>query len=166
MRIVDVLYAIPDLLLIILITVVIGRGFWGIFIALSLVSWVSVARLVRGEVLRIKELSYIDAATAVGANKRRIILRHILPGLSGLLIVTMTFRIPSAILSESTLSFVGIGLEPPFSSWGVLANDGWAALRFYPHLMIFPGITIFITVLACNILGDALHDRLESKRPN
>jgi len=166
MRIVDVLYAIPDLLLIILITVVIGRGFWGIFIALSLVSWVSVARLVRGEVLRIKELSYIDAATAVGANKRRIILRHILPGLSGLLIVTMTFRIPAAILSESTLSFVGIGLEPPFSSWGVLANDGWAALRFYPHLMIFPGITIFITVLACNILGDALHDRMESKRPN
>ncbi|HLA00153.1 MAG TPA: hypothetical protein VJZ24_00785 [Thermodesulfovibrionales bacterium] len=77
----------------------------------------------------------------------------------------MTFRIPAAILSESTLSFVGIGLEPPFSSWGVLANDGWAALRFYPHLMIFPGITIFITVLACNILGDALHDRMESKRP-
>ena len=137
MRIVDVLYAIPDLLLIILITVVIGRGFWGIFIALSLVSWVSVARLVRGEVLRIKELSYIEAARAVGANKRRIILRHILPGLSGLLIVTMTFRIPAAILSESTLSFVGIGLAPPFSSWGVLANDGWAALRFFPHLMIF-----------------------------
>lgn len=166
MRIVDVLYAIPDLLLIILITVVIGRGFWGIFIALSLVSWVSVARLVRGEVLRIKELSYIEAARAVGANKRRIILRHILPGLSGLLIVTMTFRIPAAILSESTLSFVGIGLAPPFSSWGVLANDGWAALRFFPHLMIFPGIIIFITVLACNILGDALHDRLESKTPH
>ncbi len=163
MRIVDVLYAIPDLLLIILITVIIGRGFWGIFIALSFVSWVSVARLVRGEVLRIKELSYIEAARAVGTNRRRIIFRHILPGLSGLLIVTMTFRIPAAILSESTLSFVGIGLEPPFSSWGVLANDGWAALRFYPHLMIFPGITIFITVLACNILGDALHDRLESK---
>lgn len=165
MRIVDVLYAIPDLLLIIIITVVIGRGFWGIFIALSLVSWVSVARLVRGEVLRIKELSYIEAARAVGANNRRIILRHILPGLSGLLIVTMTFRIPAAILSESTLSFVGIGLAPPFSSWGVLANDGWTALRFFPHLMIFPGIIIFVTVLACNILGDALHDRLESNRP-
>ena len=165
MRIVDVLYAIPDLLLIILITVVIGRGFWGIFIALSLVSWVSVARLVRGEVLRIKELAYIHAAKAVGANKCRIILRHILPGLSGLLIVTMTFRIPAAILSESTLSFVGIGLAPPFSSWGVLANDGWTALRFFPNLMIFPGITIFITVLACNILGDALHDRIESKKP-
>ena len=78
----------------------------------------------------------------------------------------MTFRIPATILSESTLSFVGIGLEPPFSSWGVLANDGWATLRFYPHFMIFPGITIFITVLACNILGDALHDRMESKRLN
>ena len=76
----------------------------------------------------------------------------------------MTFRIPAAILSESTLSFVGIGLEPPFSSWGVLANDGWTALRFYPHLMIIPGITIFITVLTCNIIGDALHDWLESKK--
>src|SRR4030067_1601917 len=96
MRIVDVLYAIPDLLLIILITVVIGRGVWGIFIALSLVSWVSVARLVRGEGRRIKELAYIDAAKAVGANKRRIILRHLLPRLSGLLIVTMTFQIGRA----------------------------------------------------------------------
>jgi len=158
MRIVDVLFAIPDLLLIILITVVIGRGFWGIFIALSLVSWVNVARLVRGEVIRIREMPYIESAMAVGVGNRRILIRHILPGLSNLLIVTLTFRIPSAILAESTLSFVGLGLAPPFSSWGVLANDGWTAMRFFPHLMIFPGIAIFLTVLACNIVGDGLRD--------
>ena len=163
MRIVDVLFAIPDLLLIILITIVIGRGFWGIFLALSLISWVSVARLVRGEVLRLKEMPYIEAARGIGAGSWRILFRHILPGLSGLLIVTLTFRIPAAILSESTLSFVGLGLAPPFSSWGVLANDGWTAMRFFPHLMIFPGIAIFATVLACNLVGDGLRDIWEPK---
>ncbi|MBI5756158.1 MAG: ABC transporter permease [Nitrospirae bacterium] len=163
MRIVDVLYAVPDLLLIILITVVIGRGFWGIFLALSLVSWVSVARLVRGEALKIKEMPYVEAAVAAGAGNRRILFRHILPGLRGLLIITMTFRIPAAILSESTLSFVGVGLAPPFSSWGVLANDGWTAMRFFPHLMVFPGVAIFVIVLACNVVGDALRDLMETK---
>ena len=165
MRIVDIMYAIPDLLLIILITVVMGRGFWGIFIALSLVSWVSVARLVRGEVLRLKEMPYIEAARGIGAGGSRILFRHILPGLSGLLIVTLTFRIPAAILAESTLSFVGLGLAPPFSSWGVLANDGWTAMRFFPHLMIFPGLTIFLIVLACNLVGDGLRDLIQSKPP-
>ncbi len=165
MRLVDVLFAIPDLLLIILITVVIGREFWGIFLALSLVSWVSVARLVRGEVLRLKEMPYIEAARGIGAGSWRILLRHLLPGLRGLLIVTFTFRIPAAILSESTLSFVGLGLAPPFSSWGVLANDGWTAMRFFPHLMVFPGIAIFVIVLACNLVGDGLRDLWEPKSP-
>ncbi len=163
MRIVDVLFAIPDLLLIILITVVIGRGLWGIFLALSIVSWVSVARLVRGEVLKLKEMPYIEAATAVGAGSWRILFRHLLPGLGGMLIVTLTFRIPAAILAESTLSFVGLGLTPPFSSWGVLANEGWTAMRFFPHLMIFPGVAIFLIVLACNLAGDGLRDLWESK---
>ena len=103
-------------------------------------------------------MPYIESAMAVGVGNRRILIRHILPGLSNLLIVTLTFRIPSAILAESTLSFVGLGLAPPFSSWGVLANDGWTAMRFFPHLMIFPGIAIFLTVLACNIVGDGLRD--------
>lgn len=163
MRIVDVIYAIPDLLMIILITVIIGRGFWGIFLALCIVSWVNVARLVRGEVLKLKEMPYVEAATAIGVSNWRILFRHILPGLSGVLIVTLTFRIPSAILAESTLSFVGIGLAPPFSSWGVLANDGWSAMRFFPHLMLFPGIAIFLIVLACNLVGDALRDKWESR---
>ncbi len=158
MRGIDVLYAIPDLLLIILITVVIGRGITGIFLALSLVGWITVARLIRGEVLRLKENAYVEAARAFGATHLRILLRHILPNTIGVLIVTLTFRIPSAILAESTLSFIGLGLTPPAASWGTLANEGWKALKFYPHLILFPSLAIFITMLAFNFLGDGLRD--------
>lgn len=164
MRIVDVVYSLPDLLLIILLNIVIGRGLTGIILAISLVSWVSVARLIRGEVLRIREEPFVEAAHALGATGSRILLRHILPNTIGVLIVTLTFRIPVAILAESTLSFIGLGISPPFSSWGTMANDGWTALRFYPHLIIFPGLAIFITILAFNILGDGLRDALERRQ--
>ncbi len=163
MRGVDVLYAIPDLLLIILITVVIGRGVTGIFLALSLVAWITVARLIRGEVLRLKENAYVEAARAFGVKDMQILLKHILPNTLGVLIVTLTFRIPSAILAESTLSFVGLGLTPPATSWGSLANEGWKALKFYPHLIVFPSLAIFITMLAFNFLGDGLRDALDPK---
>lgn len=166
MRGVDVVYALPDLLLIILITVVIGRGIVGVFLALSLVGWITVARLIRGEVLRLKELSYIEAARSMGATHTRILLRHILPNTVGVLIVTLTFRIPSAILAESTLSFIGLGLTPPAASWGTLANEGWKALKFYPHLIIFPSLAIFITMLAFNFLGDGLRDALDPGHSN
>jgi len=161
MRAVDVIYALPDLLLIILITVVIGRGIVGIFLALSLVGWITVARLIRGEVLRLKEFSYIEAARSMGATHTRILFRHILPNTVGVLVVTLTFRIPSAILAESTLSFIGLGLAPPAASWGTLANEGWKALKFYPHLIIFPSLAVFVTMLAFNFLGDGLRDALD-----
>lgn len=161
MRIVDIIYALPDIMVIILITIIIGRGFLGIVLAISIVNWVGIARLMRGEVLKLKEQLFVESAKALGAGHWRIILRHILPNTLGPLIVTMTFRIPAAILSESTLSFIGLGLAPPFSSWGVLANDGWTALRFYPHLLIFPAIIIFITVLSFNILGDELKEAMD-----
>lgn len=164
MRGVDVIYALPDLLLIILITVIIGRGVAGVFLALSLVGWVTVARLIRGEVLRLKELSYIEAARALGGSHFRILLRHILPNTLGVLIVTLTFRIPSAILAESTLSFIGLGLTPPAASWGTLANEGWKALKFHPHLIIFPSLAIFIAMLAFNFVGDGLRDALDPNR--
>ena len=164
MRGVDVVNALPDLLLIILITVVIGRGIAGVFLALSLVGWITVARLIRGEVLRLKEFSYIEAARSMGATHARILFRHILPNTVGVLIVTLTFRIPSAILAESTLSFIGLGLTPPAASWGTLANEGWKALKFYPHLIIFPSLAIFITMLAFNFLGDGLRDALDPSR--
>jgi len=163
MRVVDVVFALPDLLMIILITVLMGRGVMGIFIALTLVSWVTVARLVRGEVLRIKELTYVEAARALGAGHTRIFVREIFPNIMGLLIVTLSFRIPVAILAESTLSFIGLGISPPFSSWGTLANDGWTAVKFYPHLILFPSLAIFFTILAFNFLGEGLRDALDPR---
>lgn len=163
MRVVDVVFALPDLLMIILITVLMGRGVAGVFVALSLVSWVTVARLVRGEVLRIKEFPYVQAARALGASPTRILVREILPNILGILIVTLSFRIPMAILAESTLSFIGLGIAPPFSSWGTLANDGWTAIKFYPHLILFPSLAIFLTILSFNFLGDGLREVLDPR---
>ncbi|MCF8720384.1 ABC transporter permease [Nitrospina gracilis] len=164
MRVVDVIFALPDLLLIILIMVVLGRGLTSIFLALTMVSWVTVARLVRGEVLRIKEFTFVEAARALGAGHGRILFSEIVPNLWGILIVTLTFRIPVAILAESTLSFIGLGIAPPFSSWGTLANDGWTAIKFYPHLIVFPSLAIFLTILAFNFLGEGLRDYFDPRK--
>lgn len=184
MRVVDVVYSFPDLLLIILINTALNREWlsaglsspwlcWArplvnaetlaLLLALSLVSWVSVARLIRGEVLRLREESYVEAARALGVGHSAILFRHILPNTWGPLIVTLTFRIPAVILAESTLSFIGLGIQPPKSSWGTLAADGWTALRFEPHLIIFPGLAIFLTMLAFNFLGDGLRDALDPR---
>lgn len=164
MRFVDVVYSFPDLLLIIFLTVVMGRGMPAIVVALSLVSWVSIARLIRGEVLRIKEQEFIEAARALGASHSSIIYRHILPSTIGPLIVTLTFRIPAVILAESTLSFIGLGVEPPKPSWGSLAREGWALIRFNPHMIVFPALSITLTMLAFNFLGDGLRDALDPRR--
>ncbi|MEE8448029.1 MAG: ABC transporter permease [Thermodesulfobacteriota bacterium] len=165
MRIVEVVYSLPDLLLIILISVVIGRGIWAIFIALGLVRWASIARLVRGQVLLIRELAYMEAADAMGVSWSGKFFRHVLPNILGLVLVVMTLAVPSAILAESTLSFLGLGLAPPFSSWGTLASDGWRAFRSFPHLIIFPSLAIFATILAFNFLGDGLRDILDPRFP-
>ncbi len=163
MRIVDVLYSFPDLLLIIIISVVIGQGVVGIIVSLSLVSWITVARVVRGEVISIKTRPFVEAAKALGFKPARILFREILPHAIAPIIVTLTFRIPSVILAESTLSFIGLGLQPPASSWGVLASSGWKALTFYPHLILFPAGAIFITILAFNVVGDGLRDAMDVK---
>ena len=163
MRVVDVVFALPDLLMIILITVLMGRGVTGVFIALTMVSWVTIARLVRGEVLRIKEYPFILAAKALGASHFRIMLRDIFPNFLGILVVTLSFRIPVAILAESTLSFIGLGIAPPASSWGTLASDGWTAIKFYPHLILFPSLAIFFTILSFNFLGEGLREYLDPR---
>ena len=163
MRVVDVVFALPDLLMIILITVLMGRGVVGVFIALPMVSWVTIARLVRGEVLRIKEYPFILAAKALGASHFRIMLREIFPNILGILVVTLSFRIPVAILAESTLSFIGLGIAPPASSWGTLASDGWTAIKFYPHLILFPSLAIFFTILSFNFLGEGLREYLDPR---
>jgi oligopeptide transport system permease protein len=164
MRVVDVLYALPDLLVIILLTVWLGRSLGSILLAMVLVSWVTVSRIARGEVLAARERPFVEAARALGAGHGRILVRHILPNILAPLLVTLTVRVPTAILLESTLSFLGLGLAPPFASWGTLANDGWTALRFYPHLILAPGAAIFLSVIAFNFLGDALRDALEPSR--
>lgn len=175
MRIIDILYAIPSLVLLILVGVVFNsmqvfanpelKALTGIFLALSVVGWVSLARLVRGQVLQVREMLYVEGARALGASDWRIVGKHILPNILGPVIVMLTFQIPSNILFESFLSFIGLGLQPPYSSWGVLANDGWRA-KSYPHLILFPGIALFCTMLAFNLLGDGLRDAFDPKMKN
>lgn len=167
MRIVDIFYGLPDLLIFILLSLLFGRNVAGMLLALGLVTWVRFARVSRGQVLQVKELIYIEGARAIGASHARIILRHILPNILGPVLVTLTLSIPTAILAESTLSFIGLGINDPYSewgtSWGTLAQDGWRALRAYPHIILFPSLAIFLTILAFNSLGNGLRDILDPK---
>lgn len=161
MRFVDVVYSFPDLLLIIIISVVVGQSILGIIFSLSLVSWVTVARVVRGEVMAVKSRPFVEAARALGFPNSRILVRQILPHTLAPVMVTLTFRIPAVILAESTLSFIGLGIQPPASSWGTLASQGWTAIAFYPHLIAFPAALVFATILGFNWLGDGLRDAMD-----
>ena len=162
MRVVDIFYGLPDMLIFILLSLLLGRNIGGLLIALGLVSWVRFARMARGQMLQAKEFLFVEGARAMGASRRRIVLRHILPNILGPIIVTLTFSIPAAILAESTLSFIGLGINDPYNawgtSWGSLAQDGWRAMRTYPHILFFPAAAIFLTILAFNTLGNALSD--------
>jgi len=167
MRIVDIFYGLPDMLIFILLSLLFGRNIAGILVALGLVSWVRFARVARGQALQAKEFLFVEGARAIGASRRRIVLRHILPNILGPIIVTLTFSVAAAILAESTLSFIGLGINDPYSpwgtSWGTLAEDGWRAMRAYPHILFFPAAAIFLTILAFNFLGSALRDWLDPK---
>ena len=167
MRVVDIFYGLPDMLIFILLSLLFGRNIGGLLVALGLVSWVRFARIARGQVLQAKEFLYVEGARAMGARRQRIVRRHILPNIIGPIIVTLTFSIPSAILAESTLSFIGIGINDPYSpwgtSWGTLAQDGWRAMRTYPHVIFFPAAAIFLTILAFNTLGSGLRDLLDPR---
>jgi oligopeptide transport system permease protein len=167
MRIVDIFYGLPDMLIFILLSLLLGRNIFGLLIALGLVSWVRFARMARGQVLQAKELLFVEGARAMGAPRQRIVLRHVLPNIIGPILVTLTFSIPSAILAESTVSFIGLGINDPYSSWGTswgtLAQDGWRAMRTYPHVIFFPAVAIFLTILSFNTIGNALRDLLDVK---
>lgn len=167
MRIVDIFYGLPDLLIFVLLSLFLGRNIAGVLIALGVITWVRFARITRGQVLQAKELIYVEGARAIGAPHRRIVLRHILPNIFAPVLVTLTFSIPAAILSESTLSFIGLGINDPYSewgtSWGTLTQDGWRAMRSYPHLIFFPALAIFLTILSFNFLGNGLRDILDPK---
>jgi oligopeptide transport system permease protein len=171
MRFTDVVYAFPDLLFIILLSVAFRDTFFGqaldglllIFVAIGLVSWVGMARLVRGQLLSLKEQEFVEAARAIGVSDFRIVTRHLLPNAIGPMIVAVTLGIPGAILAEATLGFLGIGVQRPRASWGVLINDGSLWMRVSPHMVIFPAIAIALALLSFTFLGDGLRDALDPK---
>ncbi len=164
MRFVDIFQAIPALVLMILVTVYFNSIRWlkdeewhsifSITAALSIGGWLGVARIVRGQVLQIREMPFVVSARGIGARPQEILMRHIFPHIVGPVLVILTAQIPAHISYESFLSFLGLGLHPPYSSWGVLAGEGWRTMRSSPHLIIFPGLVIFFTMMAFHFLGD------------
>jgi len=163
MRFVDVMYAFPDILLIILIRAILGGSIYMIFLAIGLVAWVNVARLVRGQILSLKERDFATAARAMGAPGRYIVWRHLLPNSLGPIIVLITFGIPRAIFAEAALSYIGIGIKPPTPSWGTMIRDGYDLIFSAPHLVLFPAIALGILMLAFTFLGDGLRDALDPR---
>lgn len=164
MRIVEVLNAIPMLLYVILLMVILEPGLQNILIALGLVYWLGMARIVRGQVLSLKEQDFVLAARTIGASNWQIITKHLIPNAMGPIIVTATLNIPSAIFTEAFLSFIGLGVNAPMASWGVLASDALQSFRSYPWQLFFPAIAISITMFAFNFLGDGLRDALDPKQ--
>ena len=163
MRVADILYSIPYLLLVILLMVIIGSGLATIIIALTITGWIGMARIVRGQILQIKELDFVKAARAMGASRKRILMQHLIPNAMGPIIVTVTLTIPTAIFAEAFLSFLGLGVQAPIASWGTMASDGLSALRYYPWRLFFPAAFISITMLSFNMLGDGLRDAFDPR---
>lgn len=165
MWLINILWSIPTLLLVFAITLTIGKGFWEIFVAIGLTSWVSAARLIRGQVMQLKEMDFIMAAKALGYRDRRIILRHIVPNIAGPIMVIASANFASAILIEAGLSFLGIGVQPPMPSWGLMIKEHYTFLvTGNPLPALIPGAAIMLLVLAFNILGNALRDRLDVRQ--
>ncbi len=163
MRIVDTLYALPFTLLVILLMVVFGRNLFLLFLAIGAVEWLTMARIVRGQVWNIRKLEFVDAAVAMGLTRPRIILKHIIPNVLGPIIVYVTLTIPQVMLIEAFLSFLGLGVQPPMSSWGLLISGGVETMEEFPWLLLFPGIALAITLFSLNFLGDGLRDALDPK---
>ena len=163
MRIVDILYALPFIIFVILLMVVFGRNLFLLFMAIGAVEWLTMARIIRGQVLSIREKEYVDAAIMTGVSGWRLITRHVIPNTIGPIIVYTTLTIPSVILLESFLSFLGLGIQPPMCSWGLLINYGVETMEEYPWLLIFPGLVLAITLFSLNFLGDGLRDALDPK---
>jgi len=163
MRICDILSTIPHLLSVILLIVFIGPGIITILIALTIIGWINMARIVRAQILSLKNLPFIDAAKIMGASKARIIFKHLLPNCLGSIITTLTISIPIAIFTEAFLSFLGLGIQAPISSWGVMVNDGLYALRYYPWRLFFPSLMITLTMFAFNLVGNGIRDAFDPR---
>lgn len=163
MRLSDILYAIPYLLVVILLMVIIGSGLTTIILALTITGWINMARIVRSQILQIKQQDFVKAAFALGASRKRVLLRHLIPNAMGPIIVTLTLTIPAAIFAEAFLSFLGLGVQAPIASWGTMANDGLSAMRYYPWRLFFPAAFISLTMLSFNLLGDGLRDAFDPR---
>ncbi|MFN8587467.1 MAG: ABC transporter permease [Candidatus Eisenbacteria bacterium] len=161
MRVVDVLYSLPYLFLVILLLVFFERSLVLLFVALGLVQWLTMARIVRGQVLSLKGQTFVEAARALGASDGAILFRHLVPNTLGPVIVYATLTVPAVILQEAFLSFLGLGVQPPDASWGTLVSDGARVLALFPWLVLFPGLALSLTLLAFNFLGDGLRDALD-----
>lgn len=164
MRVIDVLDSIPMTLYVILIMVVVGPGLVSIILALGLTFWVKMARIVRGQVLTLKQQEFVKAAIVTGADTKRIILKHLIPNMMGPIMVNIAMQIPSAIFNEAFLSFVGLGISAPMASWGTLCNDALAGIYVYPYQMVFPAIAISVTILTFNLFSDGLRDAFDPKQ--
>lgn len=161
--VIQVFSSFPFLLFAMAVMFILGPGLINLYIALGLLAWASTARLIRGDVMKLKKSEYIDACKISGGSNFRIIMKHLLPNCLSTMIVTVTLGIPSAIMSEASLSFLGLGVQPPMSSWGAMINAAQPYIRSHIYYSIIPGIAIIITVLAFNMLGDGLRDALDPK---
>lgn len=163
MRIVDVLYGIPSLIITILVMMVLGRGVPTLIVAMCIVGWIGSCRFVRGETYRLKNNDYVSAAKVLGVSDFTIIMKHIVPNILGLLVTNLCMSIPGAIFSEAFLSYIGLGIQPPNCSWGILAKEGIKLLRVAPHQVLFTAFFICTTMLSLTMLGDGLRDAFDPK---
>ncbi len=163
MRLVDIMYALPFMIFIILLMVVFGRNLLLLFLAIGAVEWLTMARIVRGQVQSLKQQEFVEAAVALGLSPLLVIIRHVIPNALGPIIVYTTLTIPNVMLLEAFLSFLGLGIQPPESSWGLLISYGVESMEEYPWLLIFPGLMLTMTLFALNFLGDGLRDALDPR---
>lgn len=163
-RVIDIIYSLPDLLVLSIIGLLFSRSTTGILFAIGLISWMDVARLTRAEILKLKQHEFILSARAVGLTEIRIFFKHLFPNILSVILIAITFVMPRAIIAESTLSFLGLGLSPPRCSWGTLASDGWQFLNTHTNLIFFPSLMIMLTVLSLNIIGDFLAEVNQPKK--
>jgi len=163
MRVVDIIYAFPFTIFVILLMVLFGRSVFLLFCAIGAVEWLTMARIVRGQVMVIKKQEYIEAARGLGLSRSRIIARHVVPNVLGPIIVYATLTIPSVMLTEAFVSFLGLGVQPPMSSWGLLIKEGAEAMEEYPWLLVFPGAALSLALFSLNFIGDGLRDALDPR---
>jgi len=163
MRFLEVLYAMPFIFFVIILMVMFGRNIILMFVALGAVQWLTMARIVRGQIISLKKMEYIEAARSIGVSKTKIIFKHLVPNCLGPVIIYTTLTVPAVILEEAFLSFLGLGVQEPMSSWGTLISDGVGAMEIYPWILIYPCLTLMATLLALNFVGDGLREALDPK---